>query len=117
MINTVRICEIQNEIQKVEREQEDAELCSKQLMHKNNDICDDLEDQLKLLRSEFEDCHGDSYLTGLVEEKYSLLLRAIRECDEFTADLEKERKDCNTKCSADIEALEQEIQRLEVMPI
>jgi len=117
MINAVRICEIEDEILKIQREQEETEQCLSKRQREEKHSHEDVRDSLRRIAREFEACHYDRQLISLVEEKYRLLLNAERDCGDFVIELGKEQERLKLKCESDIEDLEQEKQILEVMPI
>jgi len=117
MINEVRICEIQEEIRKIEEDQDEAEKCIKKFIHECENIYEDTQNSLRMMCVEFEACLGDAHMINLVEERYKLLLQVQCDSDNFVADIKKEQIEIKTKCRSVLEELEREKQRLEVMPI
>jgi len=116
MINTIRICEIEDEIRKIETDSDEAEECANMSLNDVEEIYEATQNCLRMYSSEFEACQDDPYLTNLVEERYNLMLKACRECDDFITELETEKKYMKQTCRTNIEALEQEKHMLEVMP-
>jgi len=117
MINTIRICEIQDELHKIKIEQEEADECFCKLKREEEQIYEDLSNCLRRLSLDFEACHYDAQLSNLVEEKYRLLLTAIRNCGDSIDELHEDHKKTISMCDSKIDDLEQEQQLLEVIPI
>jgi hypothetical protein len=117
MINAARVYEIQTEIRKIEDEQEEAEICIKKQIHECKDLHESIKICLSMASVELEACRGDSQIANLVEEKHSLLLAALNDCDGVITCFEEEQRYMKNKCETDIEELEREQQLLEVMSI
>jgi len=113
----IRICEIEEEIRKIEAEQEEAEKCAKKFLRMGEDLCEAMQNYLSSISQEFEVCYGNQRMTYIVEEGYSLSLKALRECDYFISDLKADEKAVINECCSKLDELEQEKQVLEVIPV
>ena len=111
----MRIDEILKEINRIEREQEEANGYIRKLRKTEEEVHEDLKVMLKEIDHEFELCLGDPKLVRLVEERHEILKKLERECGEMLGSLEEERKRFNHKCDLDLEELRMEMKRLEAM--
>jgi len=113
----MRICEIEDELRKLEVEQEEADECMMKLLHNEEDTCQVLQGYIRTTVDELGDFHTDAQLTQLLEEKFHLLKCAQHDCDTLVTELYEDQKKLKERCTTTLTELEDEKQLLEVIPV
>jgi len=96
---------------------DDAEECTRVLLREEVETYEELQNCLRRISTEFEACQKDTQLTGLVEEKHTLLLNVMHDCGDSIDELQDDRNKIKHRCETDIEGLKREQQMLEAMPL
>lgn len=115
MLQGNTVDEIMSKIHKLEREQQEAEHFIRDFQNEEEHDYENIRHELRMLDDEFEECREDAHLTRLLEEERERLCDLERDCGELMSLLTEEQQRMRYQCEGDIDELQREKNRLEMM--